>query len=125
MKLRALLAEYRRTVEDISGLAGRDEATLLEVVAPFLSRNASLLQISNEAYSNGEPGDGAGADLAAVVPLGAINDHAPLLNNPEFAGVVTRKMWTDIRVRDEVCNDMTKDIDEIVRLIDQEMEMMS
>jgi len=44
---------------------------------------------------------------------------------PEFAGVVTRKMWTDIRVRDEVCNDMTKDIDEIVRLIDQEMEMMS
>jgi hypothetical protein len=120
-RLRALLAEFPRRVEEASMLGVRDQANMLDVVAPFFSRNADLLQISNEAYRNGMPPDGAFADPSRVVSVSIVTDHTPLLSNREFAGVVTRTMWVHDRVLLDICDAMASNVDEIIRLIDQEL----
>jgi hypothetical protein len=120
-KLRALLAQYPAAVAWLSDLGRRDQKTMLEVLAPFLSRNANLLQISNESYRLGMPPDGALAEPARVIPLAATSDHTPLLNNREFAGVLLHKQWIDVDVQSNLCGGMDKAIDEIVRRIDQEI----
>jgi hypothetical protein len=93
---------------------------MLEVLTPFLSRNANLLQISNEAYRLGMPPDGVSAEPARVIPLSETSDHTPLVNNREFAGVLLQKQWIDVDVQSGLCGEMNKVIDEIVRRIDQE-----
>jgi hypothetical protein len=119
-KLRALLAGYPAAVAWFSDLGRRDQKTMLEVLAPFLSRNANLLQISNESYRLGMPPDGELAEPARVIPLVATSDHTPLVNNREFAGVLLHKQWIDVDVQSNLCGGMDKAIDEIVRRIDQE-----
>ena len=119
-KLRALLAGYPSAVAWLSDLGRRDQKTMLEVVTPFLSRNANLLQISNESYRLGMPPDGVSAEPARVIPLSETSDHTPLLNHREFAGVLLQKQWIDVDVQSGLCGDMHKAIDEIVRRIDQE-----
>jgi hypothetical protein len=120
-RLRALLAEFPRRVEEASMLGVRDQANMLDVVAPFFSRNANLLQISNEAYRNGMPPDGTFADPSRVIPVPIATDHTPLLSNQEFAGVVTRTMWVHDRVLFDLCDVMVGNVGEIIRLIDQEL----
>jgi hypothetical protein len=120
-KLRALLAQYPAAVAWLSDLGRRDQKTMLEVVTPFLSRNANLLQISNEGYRLGMPPDGELAEPARVVPLPATSDNAPLLKNRELAGVLLHKQWVDVDVQNNLCGGMDKAIDEIVRRIDQEI----
>ena len=120
-KLRALLAQYPAAVAWSSDLGRRDQKTMLEVLAPFLSRNANLLQISNESYRLGMPPDGESAEPARVIPLAATSDNTPLVNNREFAGILLHKQWIDVDVQSNLCGGMDKAIDEIVRRIDQEI----
>ena len=120
-KLRALLAQYPAAVAWLSDLGRREHITVFEVVTPFLSRNANLLQISNEGYRLGMPPDGELAEPARVVPLAATSDNAPLLKNRELAGVLLHKQWVDVDVQNNLCGGMDKAIDEIVRRIDQEI----
>jgi len=124
-KLRALLAGYPAAVAWLSDLGRRDQETVFEVVTPFLSRNANLLQISNEGYRLGMPPDGDLADPARVIPLSETSDNTPLLNNREFAGVLLHKQWIDVDVQSNLCGGIDKAIDEIVRRIDQEIRSTS
>lgn len=106
-----------------SAYAGRDHATLLNVVAPFLSRNAKLLQIDNETYRYRRPGDGACADPDLVILGSASTDHTPFLENQEFIRVMVQKLDSDLR--DHLCSDMTSAIRDNFRLIGQEPENAS
>lgn len=124
-KLRAILAGYPAAVAWLSDLGRRDQKTMLEVLTPFLSRNANLLQISNESYRHGVPPDGVGAEPARVIPLSETSDHTPLVKNPEFAGVLLQKLWIDVDVQSFLCGGMDKALDEIVRRIDQEIRTTS
>jgi hypothetical protein len=124
-KLRALLAGYPAAVAWLSDLGRRDQKTMLEVLTPFLSRNANLLQISNESYRHGMPPDGLLAEPARVIPLSETGDHTPLVKNPEFAGVLLQKLWIDTDVQRSLCGGMDRAIDEIVRRIDQEIRNTS
>ena len=109
----------------LSDLGRRDQKTMLEVLTPFLSRNANLLQISNESYRHGMPPDGLLAEPARVIPLSETSDHASLVNNREFAGVLLQKLWIDTDVQRSLCGGMDRAIDEIVRRIDQEIRTTS
>jgi len=97
-----------------------DYVTYTEVLTPFLARNASLPQISNEGFKHGRPGDGWGADPEGIVPVCTFVDHSALLRNQEFAGAVIRKHWNDSDVLYQVDN-YGKAMDELVRLIDLEL----
>jgi len=119
-KLRAFLAGYPAAVAWLSDLGRRDKKTMLEVLTPFLSRNANLLQISNESYRHGMPPDGVLAEPARVIPLSETSDHTPLVKNPEFAGVLLQKLWIDVDVQSYLCGGLDKAFDEAVRRIDQE-----
>jgi hypothetical protein len=69
IELRAYLADYPRMAAHYSAYGLRDQRVVLEVLAPFLSRKTSLLQLSNLGFIHGRPGDGSGADPAQVVPV--------------------------------------------------------
>ena len=81
---------------------------------------ASLAQISNESYVHGMPGHGALADPEAMVPVAGKKDHSYPLRDPELTGVVLRKLWnaSDVLMNLQAYVDT---IDEMVRLIDQEI----
>jgi hypothetical protein len=119
-RLRHYLVGWPRQAEALRKLQEQDYETLMDEVAPFLGRNASLLQISNDAYVHGRPGDNAGKDPQRVLPLSRVRDHSDLLRNPEFAGLLVRKMWNDgdaLFYMDQYLTGM----DEIMALIDQEL----
>jgi hypothetical protein len=119
-RLRHYLVRWPHHVEALRKLQEQDYETLMDELAPFLGRNASLLQISNDAYVHGRPGDNEGKDPQRVLPLSRIRDHSDLLRNPEFAGLLVRKMWNDgdaLFYMDQYLTGM----DEIMALIDQEL----
>jgi hypothetical protein len=119
-RLRHYLVGWPRQAEALRKLQEQDYETLMDEVAPFLGRNASLLQISNDAYVHGRPGDNAGKDPQRVLPLSRVRDHSDLLRNPEFAGLLVRKMWNDgdaLFYMDQYLTGM----DENMALIDQEL----
>jgi len=119
-RLRHYLVGWPHQAEALRKLQEQDYETLMDEVAPFLGRNASLLQISNDAYVHGRPGDNAGKDPQRVLPLSRVRDHSDLLRNPEFAGLLVRKMWNDgdaLFYMDQYLTGM----DEIIALIDQEL----
>jgi len=119
-RLRHYLVGWPHQAEALRKLQEQDYETLMDEVAPFLGRNASLLQISNEAYVHGRPGDNASKDPQRVLPLSRVRDHSDLLRNSEFEGLLVRKMWND---GDALFNidDYLRGMDEIVALIDQEL----
>jgi hypothetical protein len=123
-RLRLYLVRWPNAVEAWSKVQGQDYETLMEVTTPFLGRNSSLAQITNEAYRYGRPGDGWGVDPKRVVPVSVVADHAPLLRNKEFAGVLVRKMWNDGDVLFGY-DDIVKEMDEVIRRIDQELKSTS
>lgn len=118
--LRRALASYPTILDGFASVSQQDYATLMEALTPFLSRNSSLPQISNESYKYGRPGDGALADPEAIVPLGSVVDHSHLLGNQEFAGIVMRKIWNDNDVLYYI-DDFANYLDELLRLIDLEL----
>lgn len=122
--LRRALAAYPAVVDAFTTVSQQDQATLMEVVAPFLSKNSSLPQISNESYKHGRPGDGAFADTEAIVSIGNVVDHSHLLGSQEFAGIVMRKIWNDSDVLYKV-DGFADYLDELLRLIDLELEATS
>ena len=119
-KLRHYLVEWPHQAEALKKLQEQDYDTLMDAVAPFLGRNASLLQISNDAYVHGRPGDNAGKDPQRVLPLSKVRDHSDLLQNPEFAGLLVRKMWNDGDALFYMEQHL-KNMDEMMVLIDQEL----
>jgi hypothetical protein len=118
--LRRGLAVYPDFLDTMTTVTRQDHATLWEGLTPFLSKNSSLPQISNESYKHGRPGDGALADPDAIVPLSSVVDHSHLLGNQEFAGIVMRKIWNDSDVLYNI-DDFAKYLDELLRLIDLEL----
>lgn len=122
VKLRNRLHEYPVRAEWFRKVGFQDEATALEVIVPFLSKNANLLQINNEANRRGLPGGGGRwADSTLVVPLAETDDHSPLLGNRGFREVLVRKQWIDSGQLRDLCGYMTTDLRDNVRLIDQEL----
>jgi hypothetical protein len=119
-RLRRYLVRWPHHVEALRKLQEQDYETLMDEVTPFLGRNASLLQISNEAYVHGRPGDHAGKDPQRVLPLTRVRDHSSLLQNPEFEGLLVRKMWNDGDALFHM-DGYLRGMDEIVALIDQEL----
>ena len=93
--LRRALTSFPGVAQQFLAVSEQDKATFTEVLTPFLSRNASLPQISNVSFKEGRPGDGWGADPEGIVPAGKVVDHSHLLRNQEFAGIITRKLWND------------------------------
>ena len=122
--LRRKLAAFPGDFGEFSEASRQDYVTFTEVLTPFMARNASLPQISNEGFTHGRPGDGWGADSEGIVPVGSIVDHSALLGNQEFAGAVIRKLWNDSSVLYNI-DDYGKAMDELVRLIDLELERTS
>ena len=118
--LRHGLAAWPDYVRAYTKLASQDYETYSEAVAPFLAKKASLAQISNESYVHGMPGHGALADPEAMVPVAGKKDHSYPLRDPELTGVVLRKLWnaSDVLMNLQAYVDT---IDEMVRLIDQEI----
>jgi hypothetical protein len=123
-QLRTALIEYPYWLEQMHSVTSQDLATYNEVVVPFLSRNASLPQISNASYEHGRPGDGYGADPEAKVPLGKTVDHSYLLGNREFAGLLIRKLSNDSDVLYNIEPFRTATL-EVIRLIDLELSETS
>jgi len=119
-QLRSALMGYPFWLEEYHSVTNQDIATYTEVVMPFLSRNASLPQISNVSYEHGRPGDGYGADPGAMVPLGKTVDHSDLLLNREFAGLLMRKVFNDSDVLYNIDTVKTATL-ELIRLIDLEL----
>ena len=119
--LRRNLAALPESAVGLTKIANQDYTTFTEVVSPFLARHTSLAQISNVSYSHGRPGDGLGANPEAIVPASAVvTDHSDLLRNQEFAGILVRKVWNESDLLYEI-QDYDTVIDELVRLIDQEL----
>jgi hypothetical protein len=119
-RLRHYLVQWPHHVEALRTLQEQDYENLMDEVAPFLGRNASLLQISNEAYVHGRPGDNAGKGPQRVLPLSRVRDHSNLLRNLEFEGLLVRKMWNEGDALFNV-DDYLRGMDDIVALIDQEL----
>jgi hypothetical protein len=119
-KLRHALAALPDDVRFFRKMTDQDYETYSEAVAPFLAKKASLAQISNESYVHGMPGHGGGADPEGIVPVAGRKDHSYLLRDPELTGVVLRKLWnsSDVLINLQGYIDT---IDELVRLIDQEL----
>ena len=119
-KLRHALAAWPDYVQAYAKLSAQDYETYSEAVTPFLAKKASLAQISNESYVHGMPGHGWGADPDGMVPVAGRKDHSYLLRDPELTGVVLRKLWnaSDVLKNLQAYIDT---IDELVRLIDQEL----
>ena len=120
LELREYIADYPRMAAMYSAYGSRDESVVLEIVAPFLNRHTSLLQLNNESFRFGRPGTGSGADPTQVVPVAELTDHTSLLGNREFQGVLVQKMWIDLDVESTLCTDVAREIDKAVRLIDRE-----
>jgi hypothetical protein len=123
-QLRTALIDYPYSLAQMHGVSSQDIATFTEVVVPFLSRNASLPQISNVSYEHGRPGDGYGADPGAMVPVGKTVDHSDLLVNREFAGLLMRKVFNDSDVLYNIDPAKTATL-ELIRLIDSELSETS
>ena len=119
-KLRRALAAWPDSVSSYSKITHQDYETYSEAVAPFLAKKASLAQISNESYVYGMPGHGWSTDPEAIVPVAGRKDHSYLLRDPELTGVVLRKLWNASDVLTNL-QPQIDTIDELVRLIDQEL----
>jgi hypothetical protein len=119
-RLRHYLVGWPHHVEVLRKLQEQDYETLMDELTPFLVRNASLLQISNDAYVHGRPGDSAGKDPQRVLPLSRVRDHSSVLRNPEFEGLLVRKLWNEGDALFYV-GEYLRGMDEIVALIDQEL----
>lgn len=118
---RALI--LRRTVLPATDfISNLEYETNSEVIAPFLTRNASLAQISNAKYARGMPGlEGYAADSAPIVAVGDPVDHTPLLANREFSGIVVRKIWNHTVVLSAL-PPFLEETDRLIELIDAEIE---
>jgi hypothetical protein len=121
VKLRTWLHAYPIRVEWFRLNGAQDQAVVLEITVPFLSKNANLLQINNEANRRGIPGSGNWADSTLTVPLAETDDHAPLLGNRGFREVLVRKQWIDAGQLRDLCGYMATDLKDNVRLIDREL----
>jgi hypothetical protein len=118
--LRNMLATVPDSVAWFSTLSEQGRATFAEVLVPFLARHTSLAQISNEGAVHGRAGDGWGADPELAVPRGRTTDHSSLLANREFEGILIRKLWNESDVLYRM-DDYVEGINELVKLIDQEL----
>jgi hypothetical protein len=124
-ELRAALADFPREVDQITEFGARDQATLLEDIAPFLGRNTDFLAINNESYRHGRPGDGLGSDPSLAIPAAEATSQRQLLGQPEFTLVLIEKMWVDVNMRDYLCGEMARHIDRNLELIDEEINEAS
>jgi hypothetical protein len=122
--LRRALSDWPVWINQYEGVSSQEKQTYTQVLMPFLSRHSSLPQISNVSYEHGRPGDGWGADPEALVATGPFVDHSALLRNQEFAGIVIQKLanTSDVVVTIE---GFRKTMDELIRLIDQELASTS
>lgn len=118
--LRRTLTVWPSWISALEAVSSQEHETFTQVLLPFFSRNSSLAQISNVGYEHGRPGDGWGADPEALVALGPPVDHSTLLRNQEFAGILIRKLSNTSDVVFTI-GDFSKGVDELIRLIDQEL----
>ena len=96
-----------------------DQETARSVIYPFLSRNASFVQIAN-TMANGRPGVGE-TPAPPIYPEGDRRDHSLLLANPEFLGILVREHWDHLDAIEEY-GKLKATIEGVVHLVNEELE---
>lgn len=95
LELRSEIASWRYELEELKNLENQDTEFYFKLLLPFLTREkADLAQIGNA--SRGRPGDPNYLPPPTQdehFPVGDPVDHAMLLQNKEFIGIVVALAW--------------------------------
>lgn len=118
-ELRRIIASMPSRYASTTEAELNDRYTTLNVVTPFLNAHASLSQIAN-TMTKGRPGTGQ-SSTPPIYPVRELQDHTPLLGNPEFLGTLVQEHWNHIEAI-TAYKALKATLENGVRLIDQELE---
>ena len=90
--LRSMVAALPDSFDEIKRNELLEYETFRNVLMPFLYRNALVPQLANARRNM--PG-GAEDFPQRLVPVGGYRDHADLLQNAEFIGIITNRLWDE------------------------------
>jgi hypothetical protein len=117
-ELRRDLASVPSRYDDTTASELYDQDTTRNVVIPFLSTHASLIQIGN-TQTKGRPGTGQSISLLAY-PVAEAKDHSGLLRDPEFLGILVWEHWNHSSAL-RAYESLRAAIENSIRLIDLEL----
>ncbi len=117
-ELRRVLASMPSRYDFTTAAELNDQDTTLNVIIPYLNTHSSLSQIAN-TMAKGRPGTGK-EQTPPIYPVGEPQDHAGLLRDPEFLGILVQEHWAHLGAI-TAYESLRAALENSVRLIDLEL----